>query len=1263
MSWQQTAYDLKQAGFSDPEINAEAQRQRQDLASGGFSPQEVDEYFGIKEPDMTPVKTLVENNMKNFKRGENSQETADTIFEAIEAGFQMSSGNMAVKALKGKSVTPDMLLPEDASTFYRVASQAGTIAGDIPAMVVGTVFGSAIGASGGTAVAPGPGTAIGTVLGGGAGGNMLPTAIREVLMQYYEKGEIKDFKDFWERTSAVLIDSSKSGLIGAATMGVGKGVTAKLGARALAPAAVQTASTASEIATMVSMGRILEGEAPNAQDFLDASLLIGGLHIAAKTQAKLRQIYAKTGVRPAEVVTEAKTNPVLQQELLSEADTLPGFYEEYAKTLEESPRPAAEPAKVEPAAPKEPTAQDTILAKVGDKVEKQTEPYTKADLYKDFIDRLDPIQQALKDEGIKVEDLKAKDNPYKLARMANDFKAKTQYFFEKGTLDFRTLAKTGKSFDEIVNPFKEDMNGLKAYLISKRAVELEGRQIKSGFDLEAAKTVVKEGKAKYDKAAKDLTDFQNSAVQYLRDSGVISDQQYDSIIEANKSYVSFKRVIDDNTGSGGKSAKNPIKKIKGSDRKIQDPFISMIDNIELYTRLAEKNRASLALVDQVLKNPDQSLISKVKQPMKPVRITVGEAAEGLVKKGADGENITLALMESGLDQDLAETFTVFRGGQKTLGPNEFEVYRKGVREVYETEPNLAEALRTLEGNATSQNFAVKIARGITTVKRVGISLMPDFILRNLFRDQLTAGVLSQTGKAPFMEIVTAMGDLTKKTDAYYNWLKSGGANGAFLELSDKYINENVYKLDQKTGFIDKTWNLVTKPMHYLELAGSLAEQSTRLAEAKRVMGKAESGAAIFEAGFASREATIDFQRMGAKVAALNSITAFMNAGIQGLDRSMRAAKADPKGIAIKAGTYITAPSILLWWANKDDQRVKEIPQWQKDLFWIIPTDNWTKETMPGEAASLPAHLVRPAEGGGYEINKGVIYRLPKPQEIGIVFGSLPERILEAFFTDNPEAFGEFGETLQGLISPAFVPDALSPIFEQWANKSTFTDNKIVPGHLEGIMPQYQYTDYTSDTAKMLGKLVMTVPGLGTLGPDKTPLGSPMVLENYIRSWSGSMGMYALQLADKGLQAAGLADVKVKPAASVSDIPFVKAFVVRNPSANTKSIAEFDKIYSENKMVMDTIKSLSKRGNLTEAEKLMLDPELQSKMANFAGVQDAIKNQAEFIQRVYRDPSMSPDEKRQIIDGVYYGMTETAKAGLTVAREFRKSFEEQKAKGE
>ena len=82
--------------------------------------------------------------------------------------------------------------------------------------------------------------------------------------------------------------------------------------------------------------------------------------------------------------------------------------------------------------------------------------------------------------------------------------------------------------------------------------------------------------------------------------------------------------------------------------------------------------------------------------------------------------------------------------------------------------------------------------------------------------------------------------------------------------------------------------------------------------------------------YASREKfTLDFARIGAKTKGVNSIVAFFNANMQGIDRLAREFKDNPGRTSWKILLGITLPSILLYFANRDDERWKEIPQWQK----------------------------------------------------------------------------------------------------------------------------------------------------------------------------------------------------------------------------------------------------------------------------------------------------------------------------------------------
>ncbi len=431
----------------------------------------------------------------------------------------------------------------------------------------------------------------------------------------------------------------------------------------------------------------------------------------------------------------------------------------------------------------------------------------------------------------------------------------------------------------------------------------------------------------------------------------------------------------------------------------------------------------------------------------------------------------------------------------------------------------------------------------------------------------------------------------------------------------------------------------------MRVGAELSEQSIRLAEFKKVR---KAGGSLVEAGYASREITVDFQRIGARMSSLNSITAFQNVAIQGLDRTARAFKEDPTGAATKAVAYITVPSVLLWWANHDDERYKEIPQWEKDLYWHITTDKWTDATHE-EADGLPEHLVRETTDGKVQINKGTIYRLPKPQELGLIFGSLPERTLEAFFSKNPEAFKNFGDSLVGLITPSFMPDALAPAVEQYMNKSFFTSRDIVPQHLKDVVPEYEFTEYTSETAKQLGKMIATVDRFTV--DKRMGIASPVVLDNYIQSWGGALGKYAVQIADKSLTAAGVGEGDLKPAWALADYPFIKAVVTRYPQAGSESIQNFYDKSERSRKVVATVDMLNKTGRDEEAQKF-LDANytefVTGKMSE--GIVKGLTVQSHAIQIIMRDTSMSKDEKRQLIDGAYFQMIDVAKRANEVIHE-------------
>lgn len=256
---------------------------------------------------------------------------AEGAIESIQSGYQASVGGLF---WRGK--LPELVMdPEHAKWWERALSGISQVGMDIPVMGLGGAFGGAAGTVAGTAIAPGPGTAIGGVLGAGAGMFGTPALMREILIAGYQSGEIKTAADFWnalrDMSGHVATETAKEAAIGAFTFGSG-GVAARTAGKAILPAigqkitaataikAIGAADTAAQIATMVSLPAALQGRIPDAQEFMDAAIVIGGLKLAVPLSERITRTFVKTGKTPAEQVADAKEHPEIAKEMRSEAE-------------------------------------------------------------------------------------------------------------------------------------------------------------------------------------------------------------------------------------------------------------------------------------------------------------------------------------------------------------------------------------------------------------------------------------------------------------------------------------------------------------------------------------------------------------------------------------------------------------------------------------------------------------------------------------------------------------------------------------------------------------------------------------------------------------------------------------------------------------------------------------------------------------------------------------------------------------------------------
>lgn len=104
----------------------------------------------------------------------------------------------------------------------------------------------------------------------------------------------------------------------------------------------------------------------------------------------------------------------------------------------------------------------------------------------------------------------------------------------------------------------------------------------------------------------------------------------------------------------------------------------------------------------------------------------------------------------------------------------------------EVPPEVAGAIKAT--NAENVNAVLKILAVPARTLRAGAVLAPDFLLRNLARDQISAYLQSRSGYVPVLDAVRGAFSLVKKDADFQNWLKSGGANAAMVALDRAYLH-------------------------------------------------------------------------------------------------------------------------------------------------------------------------------------------------------------------------------------------------------------------------------------------------------------------------------------------------------------------------------------------------------------------------------------------------------------------------------------------
>lgn len=1206
---QQEEQTYRANGFNDDDVNQWKTEQVAQFQKNGFSQSDINDYFGTGPKDASDIQKGVKDNLEKWKderkdeNGKMPPHEATTFGEGLQAAFEGSVAGTWWRS----GAPPDVLPPEHQGFAQRMAEKFEQYGMDAQVMAAGAFGGAILGAGAGVATAGPPGVPVGMAAGAGFGAFAAPAFIREMLVQHYQKPDgIHDPQEFMSEVGAAAWKATKEGIPGA--IGAATGALAK-------PVLGVATGLGAEYLSMVGSQAAIAQHLPTWNEFQDGALMMGVLH-TPEVASKLMNIYAKTGERPADIAEATQADPVLKQEIASidpaqPEQAAPKEAQEEpikAQSQDNVPDDLAEARKnvlarrsqvVEPEKPSwlTPSGFKENIGKLGEKV------------YSGITNQFNPFANDETKAGFESEN-GGFDSAYTRALNFKSWKGKLQRALFYNTTDYRTGAVTGEGLKPIADDIKKaGGDEFWAFAMSKRAVERaetgpQGQE--TGINLDDANKIIAADSERFQPLLDRLTGFQNRMLKYAKDSELISQESYDRIMKGSSSYLPFLREQDMDPFMGeapkGKGQIAPM--MKGSDKKIIDPRESIFFNTSRIFEAAERNAVPLNFVKMV---------------------------EGSDNPGALAEKVE----------------------KPTGASNEFTFKRNGQEEAWRTRPETADALKAVGFDPDISNAIAKLLMLPGRVLRFGTVDVPDFLIRHFIRQAATGSVYSKMSNVPVVDsfkyayhTLTQIGEAYRGGETFQKYLSSGATAGTMTDLGaamDKIWGNN----KEAGNFLDRTWNVARSLKQGIEWSAFMADTPQRLAEFK-LMGGAKEGATISDitkAASAAREVTLDYDRAGSQLKVWRALTPFMNIGIQGVDRLAREIKDNPGKLAA-AGSTLTALTAANWALNHKDSRYQDAPQWEKDLYWLFPTDKWEGGTAQ-DAMSRPPDLRRQLPDGSWEVNNGTTIKISKPFELGVIFGSFPERLLNKYADENPHQIEDFKKTLIDGVVPNVIPTGILPMLESMTNHNIFMDRPIIPDHLQKVAPEMQYMPYTSGFAKQLGKMLGYVPGLA--GSKAT---SPLIIDNWVREWSGTAGKYALQIADAAPKAYsevkdnGMAGVQsLLRAIDLKDVPIVTAFISRNPSMGMQPIQDFYTAYDKAMGVKATADQMQKERRAHEAAQYLMDNN-GSSLAALQPIHDALKTQTALVRQI-NDSKYPPDQKRQLIDTAYYQMWNMAKQGVKI----------------
>mgnify|MGYP003114882548 CR=1 FL=1 len=514
-----------------------------------------------------------------------------------------------------------------------------------------------------------------------------------------------------------------------------------------------------------------------------------------------------------------------------------------------------------------------------------------------------------------------------------------------------------------------------------------------------------------------------------------------------------------------------------------------------------------------------------------------------------------------------------RKGQSTAGEAVVTFKVKGDRRQFIVDDPLIYESLTVEPAGGVEREVAKYLGFPARALREMVTREPGFVIANMLRDSMSAFVTSGSNFIPIADTVVGFAEGMETLE------RSGVVGGYDYKNDPDNISEYAGKILQNRNKNVNQKGLLTKTFlglwDGLGTVTTMSDAATRNAVYKDVLARTGNEA---EAHFQAME-VLNFGRRGSSpvMRLLTATIPFLNARIQGLDVLIRAGagkntanKELSRGQAaasfIARGSLIAASTAIYYTMVSDDEQYKNQTEEIKDNYWIIPTPS------------------------------GVPVRVPIPFEVGLLFKTLPERIIDAYNGETTARdlqqsakraiFGTLG------VQP---PQAITPILEAYMNYDMYSGRPVTPVFIDSTLdPQLQELASTSEVAKNMAKV------LGI---------SPIKLDHLMKGYGGTIGTAVLGFADQALRSNTLQgdNRSVLSGTDTSQKPILRRFFGSEFGGGAKE--DFYEIWDYVKRTENTVKSLKEAGRMEELESFLVN------RRQFMGVRERLQPTATALSKL------------------------------------------------